>query len=219
LTTPPRGRVIEAEDQVRLVAGIVAVVFVVAAMGCGAPTDPTPNRAPPAGADYPAGPYGYGQGTTMANLSFLGKQSPTATDYTPLPMQPITLADVRKTSKLIFIDGAARWCTPCNQDQPAVRAIEANYADKGVTTMEVLVEGGAIGVTATSDDINRWAASYQLSGIIAIDPAFALAKYADVTTFPVYIVVRASTMQIELLQSAQLAAKPIEPVLDSLLAE
>src|SRR2546430_1020314 len=30
--------------------------------GCGPPTDPTPNRAPPASADYPAGPYGYGQG-------------------------------------------------------------------------------------------------------------------------------------------------------------
>jgi len=203
---------------VRLVVGIVTVVLVVAGIGCGAPTDPTPNRAPPAGADYPPGPYGYGQGTTMANLSFLGKQSPTATDYTPLSMNAITLADVRKTSKLIFIDGAARWCTPCNQDQPAVRAIEANYADKGVTTMEVLVEGG-IGVTATSDDINRWATQYQLSGIIAIDPAFELAKYADVTAFPVYIVVRASTMQIELLQSEQLAAKPIEPVLDSLLAQ
>lgn len=203
----------------RLVVAIVALAFVVGGIGCGAPSDPTPNRAPPAGADYPAGPYGYGQGTTMENLSFLGKQSATATDYTPLPMQTFALADVRKTSKLILIDGAARWCTPCNEDQPAMRAIEASYADKGVTTMEVLVEGGAIGVTATSDDINRWAAQYQLAGIVAIDPAFELAKYADVTTFPVYIVVRSSTMQIEHLQGDPLAAKPIEPVLDSLLAE
>ena len=143
----------------RLVVAIVALAFVVGGIGCGAPSDPTPNRAPPASADYPAGPYGYGQGTTMENLSFLGKQSATATDYTTLPMQTFALADVRKTSKLILIDGAARWCTPCNDDQPTMRAIEASYADKGVTTMEVLVEGGAIGVTATSDDINRWARS------------------------------------------------------------
>jgi len=195
------------------------VVAVLALLGCCSPTDPTPNRAPPTSADYPAGPYGYGMGTTMANLSFLGKQSPTATDYTPLTMNSIALADVRKSSKLIFIEGAARWCTPCNQDQPAMRSIEASYAQKGVTTMEVLVEGGAIGIAATEDDINRWAAQYSLTGIVAIDPAFELAKYADVTAFPVYIVVRSSTMQIEHLQADPLSAKPIEPVLDSLLAQ
>lgn len=195
------------------------VVAWLALAGCGAPTDPTPNRAPPPSADYPAGPYGYGQGTTIANLSFLGKQSPTAVDYSSLPMNAIALADVRRSSKLILIDGAARWCTPCNQDQPAMRSIEANYADKGVATMEVLVEGGAIGTAATDDDINRWAQQYQLAGIIAIDPAFSLAKYADVTAFPVYIVVRSSTMQIEHLQAEPLAGKPIEPVLDSLLAQ
>lgn len=198
---------------------LVVVAWLALAAGCGAPSDPTPNRAPPASADYPAGPYGYGQGTTIANLSFLGKQSPTAVDYTSLAMNAITLADVRKSSKLIVLDGAARWCTPCNQDQPAMRSIQASYADKGVATMEVLVEGGAIGTAATDDDINRWAQQYQLAGIIAIDPAFELAKYADVTTFPVYIVVRSSTMQIEHLQNDPLASKPIEPVLDSLLAQ
>ena len=100
-----------------------------------------------------------------------------------------------------------------------MRSIEATYAARGVATMEVLVEGGAIGTAATDDDINRWAAQYQLAGIIAIDPSFGLAQYADVTTFPVYIVVRSSTMQIEHLQNDPLSAKPIEPVLDSLLAQ
>ena len=194
------------------------VVTLLALVGCGPPTDPTPNRALPSSADYPAGPYGYGQGTTMANLSFLGKQSPTATDYTGLPMQTITLADVRKDAKLIFIDGAARWCTPCNRDQPTMRSVEATYAPKGVATMEILVEG-QYGVAATSDDINRWAAQYQLAGIIAIDPGYELAKYADVSAFPVYMVVRASTMRVEYLQVDTLAAEPIEPVLDSLLAQ
>ncbi|HWE30138.1 MAG TPA: redoxin family protein [Polyangia bacterium] len=201
---------------VRLAAVILGGLF---AIGCGPPTDPTPNRAPPTGADYPAGPYGYGQGTTIANLEFIGKQSPTATDYSLLPMQPISLADVRANSTLILIDGAARWCTPCNRDQPEMRNIEATYAPKGVTTMEVLVEGGSVGTAATDNDINRWAAQYQLSGIIVIDPAYELAKYADVTAFPVYMVVRASTMRVEYMQVEALAASPIEPVLDSLLAQ
>ncbi|HEX8951905.1 MAG TPA: redoxin family protein [Polyangia bacterium] len=199
---------------------ILAPVAAAAALaaGCGAPTDPTPNRPPPATGDYPPGPYGYGQGTTIANLEFIGKESPTATDYSMLPMQPLALGDVRKNAKLILIDGAARWCTPCNRDQPTMRNIEATYAAKGVTTMEILVEGG-YGIAATDNDINRWAQQYQLAGIIAIDPSYELAKYADVTAFPVYMVVRASTMRVDYMQVASLAASPIEPVLDQLLAQ
>ncbi len=197
-----------------------SIFMLLVAAGCGAPTDPTPNRAPPTGSDYPAGPYGYGQGTTMANLNFIGKRSDTSTDYSLLPMQPITMAELRQepNAKLILIDGAARWCTPCNRDQPTMRNIESTYADKGVVTMEVLVEGG-YGVAATDDDINRWALQYQLAGIIAIDPSYELAKYADLTAFPVYMVVRASTMRVEYLQVETLAASPIEPVLDQLLAQ
>ena len=203
----------------RLVRLPLFVITLVVA-GCGAPTDPTQNRAPPTGSDYPGGPYGYVEGTTIANLSLIGKQSDGPTDYTQLPMKSFSLGDVRQqmNAKLILIDGAARWCTPCNRDQPAMKMVEANYASKGVVTMEVLVEGG-YGVAATSDDINRWANQYQLAGIITIDPAYELAKYADLTAFPVYIVVRASTMRIEYRQVESLAASPIEPVLDSLLAQ
>jgi len=203
----------------RLVRLPIFVITLVVA-GCGAPTDPTQNRAPPTGSDYPAGPYGYGQGTTMANLNFIGKQSDTPTDYTQLAMKSFTLADVRQTpnAKLILIDGAARWCTPCNRDQPTMKMVEANYASKGVVTMEVLVEGG-YGIAATDNDINRWATQYQLAGIITIDPAYELAKYADLTAFPVYMVVRVSTMRVDYLQVESLAGSPIEPVLDSLLAQ
>ena len=197
---------------------VLGLVVAASAGGCGPPTDPTPNRPAPTSGDYPPGPYGYGQDTIIANLNFIGKDSPTNTDYSLLPMQPISLGDVRKTSTLILIDGAARWCTPCNRDQPTMRTIESTYAQKGVTTMEILVEGG-YGIAATDDDINRWALQYQLAGIIAIDPAYELAKYADLSAFPVYMVVRSSTMRVEYMQVDTLAASPIEPVLDQLLAQ
>ena len=96
--------------------------------------------------------------------------------------------------------------------------IEANYAGKGVKIMEVVVEGG-YGIAATDNDINRWAQQHGLSGIITIDPGYELAKYADVTAFPLHIVVRADTMRVEHLQVGALSASPIEPVLDSLLAQ
>jgi len=194
------------------------VILMLALPACGPPTDPTPNRAPPTSGDYPAPPYGYGEGTTMANLEFIGKTSPMPTDYSTLPMQPITMADVRQNAKLIVIEGGARWCYYCNQDQPSMKSIEANYADKGVAVLEVVVEGG-YGIAATDNDINRWAQQYQLSGTIAIDPSYVLAKYADVAAFPVYLVVRADTMRVEHLQAAALVASPLEPVLDSLLAQ
>jgi len=193
-------------------------IAVLALIGCGPPTDPTPNRPAPTSGDYPPGPYGYGEGTTMGDLQFIGKQSDVAVDYSTLPMQPITMADVRKDAKLILIEGGARWCTYCNRDQPSMKSVEAAYASQGVKVMEVIVEGG-YGVPATDNDINRWAQQYQLSGIITIDPSYELAKYADVAAFPVYIVVRADTMRVDYMQIESLTASPIEPVLDQLLAQ
>jgi hypothetical protein len=96
--------------------------------------------------------------------------------------------------------------------------IDSKYGPQGVTTLEVVVEG-SYGVAATSDDINRWAQAHMLSGIIAIDPGYELAKYADVTAFPLYMIVRASTMRVEYMQVGSLASSPIEPVLDQLLAQ
>jgi hypothetical protein len=195
-----------------------ALVALIVAAACGPPTDPTPNRAPRGDNGYPPGPYGYATGATIANLSFIGKSSPVPTDYSLLPMQSIALADVREDATLIVLEGAARWCQPCNRDQPAMSALQAAYAPKGVVTMEVLVEGG-YGIAATDNDINRWAAQYQLSGIIVIDPELSISKYADVTAFPVYLVVRAATMKIEYMQVAEMSASPLGPVLDGLLLQ
>jgi hypothetical protein len=169
-------------------------------------------------ADYPVGPYGYTAGTTIANLQFVGKQSDAPTDYSQLPMKELSLGDLRKDVKFIILDGAARWCSPCNRDQPSVKSIEANYKSRGVETLEVLVEGG-YGVAATADDISRWAATHTLSGTITIDPLYALSKYADVTAFPMYMIIRASTMKIEYMQVGSLTVDPLEPVLDGLLAQ
>lgn len=197
---------------------LVVLIALGPLVGCGAPTDPTPNRPAATSGDYPPRPYGYAAGTTIADLQFTGKQSPTHVDYSTLPMQTVTFGDIRQNAKLILLEGSARWCTPCNRDQPTMRTIEANYAAQGVTTMEVLVEG-QFGVPAAQEDIDRWANMYMLAGIIAIDPSYEISKYADVTAFPMYMVIRTSTMKIEYMQVESLAASPIEPVLDSLLAQ
>lgn len=197
-----------------------SAVFIVAlvALGCAPPTDPTPNRAAPTSGDYPAGPYGYARGSVMANLTFLGKSAPAPTDYSTLPMTPTSLADLRKNAQLIVLDRGARWCTDCNNDMPAFKELEADYGPRGVAVLDVLAQGG-VGTTATEDDINRWANAYALAGNIAIDPEQQLARYVDVDAYPVYIVVRASTMTIEYMKADPLSLAPLGPVLDSLLAQ
>jgi thiol-disulfide isomerase/thioredoxin len=202
--------------RVLLATLMVALVFAVG--GCGAPTDPTPNRMAARNGGYPMGPYGYSQGTIIGDLSFIGKQSDTHVDYSTLPMQTFTFDQIRQNSKLILVDGAARWCTPCNRDQPEMLNIDMTYGPKGVTTVEVVVEG-SYGVPATENDINRWANQYSLQGIVTIDPSYEMSKYADVTAFPMYMIIRASTMKIEYMQVESLAASPIEPVLDTLLQQ
>lgn len=207
----------------RFGAAIYAVVLAAGLacglLGCGAPIDPTPNRAPSSAGSYPAGPYGYASGSVIANLGFIGKSAPAATDYTPLPMQALGLGDLRANgTKLILIEGAARWCVYCNQDQPAMKQLEATYGPRGVVTLEVLAEG-TYGVTATEDDINRWTARNMLSGTIVIDPERQLDKYADVNAYPLYMIVRASDMQIEYMATGGMSAAPVGPVLDMLLAQ
>jgi hypothetical protein len=134
-------------------------------------------------------------------------------------MKPLALSDLRADgTKLILIEGAARWCTYCNQDQPMMQQIEADYGPRGVKVLEILSEGG-YGITATENDINRWAAAHSLSGPIVIDPERQLDKYADVSAYPLYMVLRASTMTIEYMMTGGMATYPAQPVLDMLLAQ
>jgi hypothetical protein len=189
----------------------------VALGACHAPADTTPNRAPSGDGSYPAGPYGYADGATIADLSFIGKSSPMPADYTPLPMMPLSLADLRGAgARAILIEGGARWCDDCRGDQPAVQALRDSYGPRGLVVLDVLVEGG-YGITATEDDINRWAAAYQLSGPIVIDPERVMQQYADVSAFPVYIAVRAADMQIEATQTATLVQKPMDGAIQAIL--
>jgi hypothetical protein len=197
----------------------VAILSIFVAAGCGAPTDSTPNRAAAASGGFPAGPYGYATGAVITNLGFVGKTSPSVQDYTPLPMAEVRLADLRaNNAKLILIEAGARWCYYCNLDVPALKQLENDYGSRGVVMIDVLAEGG-YGITATEDDINRWAAAHTLSGTIAIDPERQLVRYADINAFPLYMVLRVSNMHIEYMATGSVSANPLGPVFDSLLAQ
>jgi hypothetical protein len=175
---------------------------VFALIGCVPLVDHTPNRDPAASNDavgYPAGPYGYKEGRIIENLVFSGKvPSMAGTSYMTLPMQQITLNDFRTdpTVKLVLLVGSARWCVPCNEEQPIMKMLGEMYRAQGVQQFDVLVEGGVVGVPATNLDIDKWASKFTLNVPIAIDPEFKIQEFADTSAFPLNMIIRTSDMKI-----------------------
>jgi hypothetical protein len=193
-------------------------VLAVLSMAACSQTDSTSNRqGGDTPADYPAGPYGYVQGSIMGDLEFIGKLPPagaTASDslFHNLDAQPVALHDFRKEEgvKFLYIVGAARWCHPCNDEQPGVRDLIATYGNKGVKLVEILAEGVTQGNPATPDDISVWAdlwpdqntpegngGGHGLTSPVVIDPDAGFFQYADVSAYPLGMIVRAENMKIE----------------------
>src|SRR4051812_24455490 len=117
---------------------LILASTVFALVGCGSHVDGTMNRtgdpSSSSAVDYPAGPYGYKEGRVIENLEFTGKIPVNAgTDYASLQMQKITMNDFRKDPavKLVYIVGSARWCVPCNDEQPLVRDLGEKYKAQG----------------------------------------------------------------------------------------
>jgi thiol-disulfide isomerase/thioredoxin len=149
---------------------------------------------------YPAGPYGYVTGSTVDNYSFLGKLPPTSGGgYKTEMMQKIDLASVRAdpSVKVILIEGSALWCHFCNAEAPTVKALEQKYASQGFRVVEVMAESSQPGLPATEADLNVWAQRYGLSDYtMVIDPSNTIGQYADVSAFPLHLLVTSKDMKL-----------------------
>jgi hypothetical protein len=168
--------------------------------GCSAPTDNTMNRMSDNGGDpnYPAGPYGYVEGSTVANYKFLG-QEPSAGTY-PGMVSPLLLGQFHDdpTSKYLLIEASANWCYYCNVEAPEIEKLATDHASEGYHSMTILAEGHTRGVPATADDSTDWATSHDLhNGIVGIDPAAIMFQYASSSAFPAHILLDTRTMAIQ----------------------
>jgi hypothetical protein len=190
----------------------ILAAMAMAAFGCssGPHIDNTPNQMNPADTNYPAGPYGYSQGSVIQNIGFSGKIDPGGAsgtaDYANMPLSPITLASFHNdpTVKVLFISGVARWCAPCNDEQKNVPAAQAMYEPKGVRFLEALIEGQQRGTPATEADLNYWAQAHSLHVGIALDPTDAVHQYADIAAFPLNMIVTTSDMKIQFMQTGEI---------------
>jgi hypothetical protein len=180
--------------------------FIFFVVGCAPPpVDHTPNRTAASANDalgYPPPPYGYKEGRTIENIDFTGKMptdaAAAAATYMTLGMQKISLNDFRinPAVKLIYLIGSARWCVPCNDEQPMAKMLGEMYKPQGVQQFDVLVEGGTVGSPATNLDIDKWGTKFMLNVPIAIDPEFKIQEFADTSAFPLNMLISTKDMKI-----------------------
>lgn len=169
-------------------------------IACGAPVDNTQNQMQdPAALNYPAGPYGYVEGSTVADYKFLGKV-PANGDYAALPMRDLNLREFHADPavKLLLIEGSANWCYFCNEEAPDIEQLSRDHYAEGYRAVTVLAEGNVRGVPSNADDIRDWVERHEFTTTgMAIDPEARLFQYAPASAFPVHILVDTKTMKIQ----------------------
>ncbi len=203
---------------------VVGLLSMGALTGCSAPTDGTPNQMTPTNVDpnYPAGPYGYVEGSTVENYKFVGK-IPVAGDYTGQAVRDLYLGEFHDdaSAKALLIVGAAVWCGPCNDEAPIVEQLAIDRASQGFRVLTVLAEGRNYGTPSTSADINTWVDrhDFKASGM-SIDPESRLFKYASTSAFPLQILIDTRSMKIKWLcvGGAGKGGCDVEGAVDSVLA-
>ncbi len=199
---------------------VLALSFGVVGCSNAPHVDDTPNQMNQAGT-YPAGPYGYVQGSVIENIKFIGKEDPAGptgmATYDGLALKPVSLADYHtdSTVKYVVMSGVAGWCGPCNDEQKTVPDLQTTYQPKGFRFFEAMIQGynEKTGAPANETDLDHWATNHGLHVGIGLDPEDKIHQYADIAAFPLNMVVRTSDMQIVHMQVGE---EDLTPVLDSL---
>jgi hypothetical protein len=191
------------------------------AAGCGSGGGSGMAGPPAASGDYVPGPFGYTEGKIIENISFNAKWDPAgaqgAASYDQLALKPLTLGDLHQepSLKYIVIAGVAGWCVPCSDEQAGLPALQAKYESRGFRFLEAMIQGYdlANSAPASEADIDHWAITHKLHLIMALDPGDKMRQFADVSAFPVNMIIRSSDMKIVYLQ---LGKQELDPVLDKL---
>lgn len=216
---------------------------IVAAAGCSSPAPvPVPGFTDGTGeaknaASYPAGPYGLGVGSVIANFDFLGYPNamasmaqqatikladfynPHAFDKTYQPASPelddrlfpadsgFAMAGKAKPTVLL-IDIASVWCVPCNNEAKGILPQKhALYANCGGEFLLDLHDSNTPGKTATFANLNNWTKSYKVNYPAVIDPAYKLDALFGVDAYPNNFIIDLTTMKVVEVFAGEVIAK------------
>lgn len=135
-------------------------------------------------AEYPAGPYGVGEGDTIANLVF-----------TDLGGRSVELASIRggdKRALLLYATGT--WCFSC---KPEVAWLNDKIArgDSDVVPLAVVLEDNRY-ERADAATARRWSEALDAQFQVVIDPNGALDSFRASGVVPMNLVIDTRTMRI-----------------------
>ena len=204
----------------RALATGLLLTTAVALLGCASEplSEPSPQGAPvgaespdPGAAatddyvltEYPPGPYGFSQGSVIANLEFKGWHDPVAAGYDPANFETVRLSDFYdpsgETTKLILNNASAVWCSVCRAEYQHMRdvGIYATYKPKGVQLIGALFEDNNAG-PATPQDLTEWGSlpAFSVEFPMVLDPGFKLGRYFTSDSTPLNLLIDARTMTI-----------------------
>lgn len=163
-------------------------------------------------AAYPAGPYGIGKGSVVANYKFIGfpnslkdnvamKEIQLAEFYNPTGDGVYAEGSVMEVGapkpKALLIDVASVWCGPCNYEADQVLPVEyAKYKPEGGEFLLQLADGATPGKAATSKSLFNWDKKYEVDYPSAIDPTYKLGALFEADAFPANMIIDTRTMKI-----------------------
>jgi hypothetical protein len=206
--------------------GLAAVA--ITSMGCS--QDPPPEFKPGTGQvkaeiAYPAGPYGIGEGSIIANYQLIGYANAKVNNQT---MQAIQLADFYNPHgkdpsykpaspeeddrlfpagsqytpgapkpTVLLIDVASVWCNPCNYEAGNILpGLHKKYTPCGGEFLLQLADGPTPGTAALPKNLYNWTTKYKVDYPSSIDPSYKLMALFEADAFPANMIIDTTTMTI-----------------------
>jgi hypothetical protein len=219
--------------KIRAILAACAAVGALAITAVGCSSEPltwsagtVETRNPAAAVAYPAGPYGVGKGSIIADLTFVGYANAVvkndAMDYISLhdfynphgrdaSWQPAAgeaddrlfpagspYGEGKKKPTVLAVDIASRWCGPCNEEAKCqLPEHHRVYGACGGGLFLQLQDGTTQGVAATPKDLYTWSVKYYKEDFpTAIDPEGRLGVYFAANAFPQNLIIDLTNMQI-----------------------
>ena len=204
-------------------AGLVGAIGI---MGCGiqgtgggdepevAPAFPEGTGQPsPAQVAYPAGPYGVGINSVVANYKFVGypnslkvndvmNEIQLAAFYNPtgegVYPEGSTVGEAgTPLPKALLIVVSAVWCGPCNfEADETLPKLYLEYKPLGGEFFLTLADGPTAGKAATSKSLYNWTKKYAVDYPSTIDPTYKLGALFEADAYPANMIIDTRTMKI-----------------------
>jgi hypothetical protein len=151
----------------------------------------------PDGIPYPIPSGGYGVGSVIQNLKFLGFLNNGAASQ---PVTTISLADYydpcKKRYKLLHIITAGAWCQPCKAETDAFVAAKDTLASQQVAVIQALEDGPTMGVPANLGDLKSWIQNNGSNFTEVIDPCGFFNAFTNGAAVPWNADIDPRTMEI-----------------------